>query len=102
MQDQQRLIDANKLYNEIENNYKVTSGDIHKTQREFLDAICDQPTIDAEPIRHGSWVSHKSGGVLCSVCGTSGAVHWHRCPMCESKMDGKLELNTLKEGELPF
>lgn len=40
-----RLIDADRLYDIIEQKYKFSSGDIHRTYSEVLDIICDAETI---------------------------------------------------------
>lgn len=63
----------------------------------ILMAIKSAPTVDAEPVRHGSWTPIEEGetGHLmeCSVCKT-----WifhdfdyvsRYCPHCGAKMDGK-------------
>lgn len=50
----------------------------------------DAPTIEAEPVRHGRWITRNKGmnnWVDCSECGTIGSLHWRRCPVCEAKMD---------------
>lgn len=44
---EKRLIDANALYDKVEQKYKVSSGRMHSGYREFLDMICDAPTVDA-------------------------------------------------------
>lgn len=31
--------------------------------------LCDSPTIEAEPVRHGTWVKDKDGFHHCSECG---------------------------------
>ena len=68
-----------------------------------LSSIDEQPTIDAEPVRHGRWV--KAHGMLppefhgkhgCSLCGHF-ALSWkigheelsNYCPNCGAKMDAK-------------
>ncbi len=51
-----------------------------------------QPTVDAEPIRHGRWKYEYSLGMnYCSECGW-GMVkgerrHYNYCPNCGAKMD---------------
>ena len=44
---ERRLIDADALYDKVEQKYKVSSGRMHSGYREFLDMICDAPTVDA-------------------------------------------------------
>ena len=73
-------------------------------------ALCEiidkQPTIDAEPVRHGRWIPTKERNIWdefcevfkCSECGkfTShdlGIMVQHRyCPNCGAKMDGESEV----------
>ena len=53
-----------------------------------------EPTVDAEPVRHGHWeiyvISPFDGeDVKCSECGERGcAPYWNYCPNCGAKMDG--------------
>lgn len=58
---------------------------------EEVDYIVDGlPTIEAEPVRHGRWLSCGFGKeIKCSVCGCElGDVWEHRyCPDCGAKMD---------------
>lgn len=60
--------------------------------------IQEQPTVDAELVRHGKW-RHLARRIICSECGT--ALHdnifrYYRhepryCPECGAKMDGEEE-----------
>lgn len=43
---EKRLIDASALYDKVEQKYKVSHGIVHSGYREFLDMICDAPTMD--------------------------------------------------------
>lgn len=45
-----RYIDADALYDAIENRYRVSSGIEHRCERELLDLICDAPTADVVPV----------------------------------------------------
>lgn len=40
-----RLVDADKIYNAVEQRYKMSSGIEHRCYRELLDLICEVPTI---------------------------------------------------------
>ena len=59
--------------------------------QEWLD---DQPTIEAEPVRHGRWIMVRDRynqplGQKCSKCGRrvkNGGENY--CPECGAKMDG--------------
>ena len=57
--------------------------------------IDEQPTVDAEEVRHGKWLVSAGGKVCtCSVCGDKFdntcnydiRKDWKRCPVCETKM----------------
>lgn len=84
-----RLIDADALVNRIRQ--EPTDG---MYTEEILEAIGEQPTIEAAPVVHGYWVDHY----ICSNCGkwsTAGldADVWTSyeppfCPNCGAKMDG--------------
>ena len=74
---EKRLIDANALYDKVEQKYKVSSGIVHSGYGEFLDMICDAPTVDSvevvrcrdckwfDPVRQeccGNIVTDNEGG----------------------------------------
>ena len=53
-----------------------------------LESIDEQPTIEAEPVRHGRW-EKRDGKTWCSLCGASNkAYEPPYCPHCGVKMDG--------------
>lgn len=106
-----RLIDADKLKKAMDR-YWGTCQRIRKPRNGetavFLDVratVEKQPTIDAEPVRHGKWIIRDNPGtgwyrVTCSECGedvTSTApcigffpnakVTWNYCPECGARMD---------------
>lgn len=90
-----RLIDANALKRLIQ------SGDDlffdRATESEFIYMIDSQPTIEAEPVRHGRWdvktIWYQRLGMMqseCSVCKfhLSGDLsNWKFCPHCGARMD---------------
>lgn len=45
-----RIIDVNPIYDKVEANYRMSEGVQHECEREFLNLICDAPTVDAVPI----------------------------------------------------
>ena len=79
-----RLIDADKL--------KEGVSSYH-----FKNLIDDQPTVEAEPIRHGQWNKENEEDTLfrlcvykCSLCGGSALSEVHLfkyCPYCGASMD---------------
>lgn len=66
---------------------------------EFLNLIDAQPTIEAEPVRHGHWIDKPTGKYgnwqsYCSACGKHSQIggiesnrHKPRCPWCGAHMD---------------
>ena len=47
---EQRLIDANKIYDAVERRYRVSSGIEHRCERDLLDLICEADIVDAVPV----------------------------------------------------
>lgn len=82
-----RLIDADKLMQMIpteECNARI--------------AITYAPTVDAEIVRHGRWISHDydfapaESTQECSVCHKEQPIYMvddNYCPNCGAKMDGE-------------
>lgn len=95
-----RLIDVEKLKEAIQKNICQMSCDEPRgcsycKASDVWDVICEQPTVDAEPVRHGNWKVVKSSvhpygnDVACSVCGFKmGSSFGYRfCPNCGARMD---------------
>lgn len=40
-----RLIDADRIYDLVENRYRMSCGIEHRCERDLLDLICEMPTI---------------------------------------------------------
>lgn len=94
-----RLIDANAFHAKI---MKDNDNDLSRKENiaQFLLRIETEPTIEAEPIRHGRWKIHilKIGGgdkirsYLCSECDRYVNMRSDFCPNCGCKMqDGGAE-----------
>ena len=92
-----RLIDADKLIERLNHSfYPEERVSIETVTECFLDEMGCAPTIDAEPIRHGEWISVGKGfnwHYECSRCGYVDGYpfddrHKH-CPNCGAKMDGE-------------
>ena len=91
-----RAIDADELYYAISETSK-DAGFYRAIYDGFLNIINRSPTIEAEPVRHGRWVSDE-GDVLfhCSECETQISTSWdydcdemwNYCPHCGAKMGG--------------
>ena len=95
-----RMIDAEKYKEDLWVGRDYLDEDTLLTATNFLDR---QPTIEAEPVRHGGWehihegVYHK---VRCTACGVDAIiantyvydtrgllVKWAYCPNCGAKME---------------
>lgn len=82
----------NNLTYENKNSYSQEGG--NEVLHYFLPKIIDdEPTIEAEPVKHGRWKSASRWMVeQCSACGfeigTVLAVKCNWCPNCGAKMDG--------------
>lgn len=68
---------------DAENSREINLGEIVT-----LEDFDRQPTIDAEPVRHGQWI--RSGVITgkCSECGKISADRGKYCSNCGAKMDG--------------
>lgn len=92
-----RLIDADKLLQEIEFEYDLDYGETLIDPRDFADAVCDSPTVDAVPVvrcrecknwePYGSKAARKIGDPL------------ERYGECEIWHGGHLESDFCSNGE---
>jgi len=98
-----RLIDANAFAAQY-GDYYAEEGPEEGFIGTVGELIAKQPTIEAEPVRHGRWVSEKVRkpnwkGVehdyfqpnSCSVCHTGFSVRTNFCPNCGARIDGGAE-----------
>ena len=87
-----RLIDADKLAKDI-NDLSTHPLNEWDTMGVLM-RIDKQPTVDAEPVRHGRWVELEHA-YECSFCGVirhKGVTGYYAyCPNCGSKMDKEEE-----------
>ena len=66
-----RLADVGTIYDEVEKQYKESTGIERNCNRNFLNLICHAPTIDAVPVvrcarcRHGEAFKTFPGGIFC-------------------------------------
>ena len=89
-----RLIDADALKESLKelkaegNNRRYVQGLQDAIDGFFPQIIDDEPTIDAEPVKHGYWIVADDGVTRCSIC--YGASDYERsfCGDCGAKMDG--------------
>ena len=107
MATEKRLIDANALLLEIEEELQYESPRFNAEQNKLIDMglriaakdIRHSPTIDAVEVVHGRWIYDGlgDGERICSVCRRY-ALYTHRdryeqyltnyCPNCGAIMDG--------------
>lgn len=98
-----RLIDADALTDELIKGIEADTG--KSVQTTFTKSVCmilckaieQQPTIDAEPVRHGKWIKADSQQYFrkhypcftCSECGyrKDSQKKWNYCPQCGARMD---------------
>ena len=56
-------------------------------------ALDEEPTIEAEPVRHGRWIykPYENDDAVwlyhCSECNAVSALAWNYCRECGAKMD---------------
>lgn len=91
-----RLIDADKLRKDVldlPNCYNGFSDTYDKAM--VIDLVDEQPTVDAEPIRHGEWFFQEYvDGYYCTECSECGEQvdhdaeirGWKYCPKCGAMM----------------
>ena len=87
-----RLIDADKIT--ITRQVYVGALTLKERLRRLLES---QPTVDAEPVRHGHWIRNDNGTYSCSECQSwiPNEQHYYAryCLHCGAKMDRKGEEN---------
>lgn len=83
-----RIIDADKL--------KAHYAWWNNEQKELFDQIVDlQPTVDAEPVKHGHWIKERNPMMyqlspyvwVCDQCGTAFYYNTPYCGECGARMD---------------
>ena len=94
-----RLIDADALqrHKQLE---AFGNGQYEDVEIVYGNDIDNAPTVEAEPVKHGKWLSDGIDKWRCSVCGTGNnyAYDWsvigtklqdEYCPKCGARMDGE-------------
>jgi len=94
-----RLIDADALKDDIlKSAVMIDDRGIQTGYEIAIELIKRQPTIDAEPVRHGKWIWKGEDGDsrwMCSECKCKEYVPtcngvpdiWQYCPSCGARMD---------------
>lgn len=82
------LIDRQALLRDIEK-YHLSDG-------MFQHWVEVQPSVEAEPVRHGRWIDEtfKPTGLVfhpyvCDQCGCHSESNFTYCPDCGARMDGE-------------
>lgn len=92
-----RLIDADKAKEEILSWAVDLNNPQLLSKADTLCIIDQQPTVEAEPVKHGRWMHTDAAASWrakdeCSVChyATTDRIdlsYFHYCPNCGAKMD---------------
>lgn len=80
-----RLIDADALKEYIDCGHLRNPCEVCFSELDVVNLIDEQPTVDAEPVRHGKWII-EDGHVCCSECGEI-SKEFNYCPYCGARMD---------------
>ena len=87
-----QYIRRNQAVGALIDNTNIVGRDLE----DAVNAICDIPAADVQPVRHGRWEEDCSGAAICSVCNeyafetnTHHLCGWFPpyCPNCGAKMD---------------
>lgn len=105
MANRVRLINADALMKSMYHRAFETDGDTMWQSgcwvryRAIEQAVKEQPTVDAHPVRHGHWIHdgldipHGVDWMHCSECGKRDkycpAAMTNYCPNCGARMDGE-------------
>lgn len=96
-----RLIDADKLMETIKvHHYPLVVKGLNSTDYGMFtlgiqQAVDEQPTVEAEPVRHGRWIKERNPMMyqlipyvwVCDQCGTAFYYKTPYCGECGAKMD---------------
>lgn len=88
-----RLIDVDAVWDRYNKEYRQQDIYDGAQDKDWLErCINEAPTVDAEPVRHGKWLSFTDDGrqyEACSECEytkiVGGANSW--CPACGARME---------------
>ena len=85
----------NHLYRAQAEAFKRSEWYVAGAIQSFIDILDKQPTIEAEPVRHGRWIlkilpiggGDKIRSYLCSECDRYTNMKFDFCPNCGARMD---------------
>ena len=86
-----RPIAADHIYDKLIELYKNAQGDVRKAYSNAIDIVCDEDTIDCEPIINAEWINSSplTDTVVCSNCDYNIQfieLVTPRCPWCGAHM----------------
>lgn len=95
-----RYIDADALKESVHAHDYVLKDCLNSTDKGMftmgiMQAIDEQPTVDAVPVRHGKWIHevrytidslHSYQQYRCSECGMTYITNTKYCPNCGARM----------------
>lgn len=89
-----RLIDADAMFDENHCYTTFNKNLDYCDDNDLGEWIDEQPTVDAEPVRHGEWVETGFSTYVwwkyrCDKCGCQQDYKHNYCPDCGAKMDAK-------------
>jgi hypothetical protein len=90
-----RLIDANALKEYIDCGHLRNPCEVCFSELDVVNLIDEQPTIYAEPVRHGKWIFESIRGhavMTCSECckvQDGQTLCFTYCPNCGCRMDAE-------------
>ena len=79
-----RLIDADALKEYIDCGHLRNPCEVCFSELDVVNLIDAQPTIDAEPVRHGKWIPLYNGEY-------KGGAYWFECSECKAVVTGGLQ-----------
>lgn len=85
-----RLIDADELKNILEVRHEQLEGEYGSLQGAvsgFIKLLDSQPTVEAEPVRHGNWIRNGVFCAKCSECEKNSVDIGKYCSNCGAKLE---------------
>ena len=85
------FLNTDRLYENIEEKYKLAQGEAKKAYSDVLDTICEIPSADVQEVKHAKFELICNGKGVCSNCHRLDYIDKlaEYCRYCGAKMDGK-------------
>lgn len=87
-----RYIDADWIYQMVENRYRVSSGIEHRCERDLLDLICEAPTANVVPKSEVEELIRENESLAKTVNEASGLIRKLRSKVNKSKNEVAREI----------